>query len=82
MAAGTPNCRPVPEPSIRTRQQWGSIIGLTTTDADGGKIGRVVRAQRSCPSPAKPVSTPVTGGARATTASLPPVPSPGPMYCG
>ena len=32
------------------------------------------------PFPAKPVSTPVAGGARTTTAPLPPVPSPGP--CG
>lgn len=31
------------------------------------------------PFPAKPVSTPVTGGARTTRAPLPPVPSPGPM---
>ena len=31
------------------------------------------------PFPAKPVSTPVTGGTRTTTAPLPPVPSPGPM---
>jgi hypothetical protein len=36
LAAGAPNSRPVPEPGIRTRQQWENIIGLTTTDADDG----------------------------------------------